>query len=158
MLNNSDEAEDCVQETFKRYYERLLEKKPIMNHKAYVLKIAKNICIDKLNQKAKNKNKIIDFVDLNNTYASMTIEDQLELSNVENNIDAIVKKIINSLSADEKELYEDYYIVHFSIDQIACRRKTSSYAVKNQLSILKTNIEKLIKDSILESGDKKSVR
>lgn len=50
MLRNEDNAKDAFQDTFVKFLGAISKKETIDNLKAYLMKIAHNVCIDKINE------------------------------------------------------------------------------------------------------------
>lgn len=77
---------------------------------AYILKIAKNICIQKLRTKEKQNKEIHLFLENNQLYGQLSLEEQFSNEAIDGKVEQIAQNIVESLSASEKSLYYDYFI------------------------------------------------
>lgn len=153
MLNNEEDAKDCTQDTFKDYYERLLSGADIQNHTAYILKIAKHNCVDKIEQIRKYNEKIS--ICLRNSQSpGLSIEEQIDVALIDGKIDSIVEQIIDSLTANEKALYYDYYVLNLTYDQIALKSPSPIHltTVQKRIMTLNKKIRYLIHKAVSEGG------
>lgn len=89
ILNNDPMAEDVFQETFTRFYESAKKDREMTNVSGYLLKIARNLC---LNEKSKKYNDKVSLDDLqlpqyDTTYGDKQLNELLQIA-----LDAIPKK------------------------------------------------------------------
>lgn len=153
MLGNETDAKDCTQETFAQYLVRLKQNDPIENHRAYIYKIAKSVCIKyRYNVERYNKD-IVKYIDIENIADSLSIEEHLNIQEVENHIDEIVAAILNTLSTQEKALYTDYFIRKLTLKQIAYNQCVSETTIWKRIKAIRRSIEKLVRETINKGGD-----
>lgn len=89
VLNNDPLAEDIFQETFTRFFEGAKKEREMTNVLGYLLKIARNLC---LNEKAKKYNNKVTLEDLHLpqydvSYANIQLNELLQTA-----LDALPKK------------------------------------------------------------------
>lgn len=89
VLNNQPMAEDIFQETFTRFYESAQQKRKMTNVSGYLIKIARNLC---LNEKARKYNDNVPLENLqmphfDNSYGDKQLNELLQTA-----IDALPKK------------------------------------------------------------------
>ena len=153
MVGNENDAKDCTQETFVRYLMRLEKSTPIENHRAYLYKIAKSVCLEYAHQVERRNRDIADYINATNIVDNLSIEEQVEVDNIEKHIDQIVSDILNTLDAEDKALYSDYYIHKLTYKQIAFNQNVSEAAICKRMKTIRRTIEKLIKEVINKGGD-----
>lgn len=145
-LRSQQEAMDCTQEAFERYYERLRTNADIQNPKAYIYKIAKHVCAKRINQIKILKQK---YSELYPIVDSLTLEEQLELEQLEDKIDGVAKDIISSLCPEELELYTAYYINQTSAKEIAEKYGVSTSWVNKRIVVLKQVLQRKVQKYLM---------
>lgn len=153
LLDNENDAKDCTQETFARYLVRLEKNDPIENHRAYLYKIAKSVCIQHSRQVERHNKDILNYLDVENVIDTLSVEEQIELQKIENHIDEIVMGILNTLSTKDKALYSDYFIHKLTLKQIAYNQNVSETTIWKRIKAIKRTIEKLVRETINKGGD-----
>lgn len=137
--NNSHLAEDCVQETFLVYYNKLLAGEEILYTKAFLLKTANNFVLKKCYEIKKSHNTVsIDEV-INIPSQDENIDDRLTFEEYS-------KQISAALSDSDAELFSMRYIEELSIDEIADRCNTSFSAITTRLSRIRRKLKKLFEN------------
>lgn len=149
LLGSKNEALDCVQETFIRYYERLQTGISIKNHKAYIYKIAKCVCAKRQHQIELLKRK---YSDLSHIIYTLNIEEQIELEQYADRIDDIAAEIINSLEPDEKQLYDQHFINGIPVKEIAKSQKVTPSWINKRIVKLEQSVKRKLK-RYLSGGD-----
>lgn len=81
MVGNENDAKDCTQETFVRYLMRLEKSTPIENHRAYLYKIAKSVCLEYAHQVERRNRDIADYINATNIVDNLSTEEQVEVDN-----------------------------------------------------------------------------
>lgn len=119
MIGHNEDAKDCTQEAFTGYYKALLSGKKIKKHHAYILKIAKNICNQRLRMMEKHDKEIASFLEHYQLYGQLSLEEQFDNDAIDGKVEQIAQSIIESLSATEKDLYYNYFINRLTAKQIA---------------------------------------
>lgn len=153
MMGNENDAKDCTQETFVRYLVRLEKETPIENHRAYLYKIAKSICIEYTHQIERRNRDIADYINAANIVDTLSIEEQVDVENIEKHIDQIISEILDTLNIEDKALYSDYYIHKLTYKQIAFNQNVSEAAICKRMKTIRRTIEKLIQEAINKGGD-----
>ena len=153
MVGNENDAKDCTQEAFVRYLMRLEKSTPIENHRAYLYKIAKSVCLEYAHQIERRNRDIADYINAANIVNNLSIEEQVEVENIEKHIDQIVSEILNTLDTEDKALYSDYYIHKLTYKQIAFNQDVSEATICKRMKTIRRTIEKLIKEAINKGGD-----
>ena len=117
MLRNKQDAEDAVQDTFLKYFNR----KPVFNdvehEKAWFIRVCMNICKNKL--RFRTRHKYIDIECLATygyTYKDSSIFDK-----------------VSKLPEKYKSVILLYYVEEYKVDEIAEILKVSPSAVKKRL-------------------------
>lgn len=147
-VQNADDAKDCAQETFLKYYERLFKSEKIKNPRAYLYQIAKHLysqycCeITKYNIYRETHFNVLELPD------SLSLQDRLDLKQLEPYMPSIVQFVLNSLDDKEQHLYFDYYVHKLSAKQIAQRENKSVYLIHKRLKNLRQKIKCLVKKTV----------
>lgn len=156
IMEHTEDAEDCTQEVFAEFYEALLAGTEIKSPHAYILKIAKNICNQKLRIKEKQNKEIRSFLENNQLYGQLSLEEQFDNGAIDGKVEQIAQKIIKSLGTAERSLYYDYFIKRLTAKQIANSEYESPSSVVKKIKKLKKKITKLVKKAVVaEGGERK---
>lgn len=89
VLNNDPMAEDIFQETFTRFYESAKKDRKMTNVSGYLIKIARNLC---LNEKAKKYNDKVSLDDLQLPHYDMSYGNKQLNELLQTALDALPKK------------------------------------------------------------------
>lgn len=153
MLGNETDAKDCTQETFAQYLARLKQNDPIENHRAYIYKIAKSVCIKYSCNMERYNNVIAKNIHVENIADSLSVEEHLDIQEIEEHIDDIVNAILNTLSTQEKALYTDYFIQKLTMKQIAYNQQVSETTILKRIKAIRKKLKGLVKEMINNGGD-----
>lgn len=141
-LKNRNEAQDCVQECFTVYYNRLLQGEKIENAGAYLYKIADNV----VNSQFRRDKKQMNLVDIDELREELYVENTADYSNLD--YDTVAEKIINELNIKEKEIYELRYIHKKSLEEISQTLNISFTAVAQRLFRLREKVKKIVNEEM----------
>ena len=122
-------VDDCIQNAFLIYYNKILNGETIENPKAFLyrgtdLETAENISVDESFERTAD----LDY-------------------------DYLKEILINKLSEDEQLLYQQKYVQRLSLKELGDYYSIKPAAVANRTSRLRTKIKSLI-DEVLEENDK----
>ena len=134
-----DLAEDCMQNAFIIYYQKLNSGENIQSPKAYLYRIAENIVKKTKAQQTKRNSKIIP---LEEAYEISAPE--IDISAAELDYDEIKEILISDLSVAEQLLYEQKYVRGMSLQEIADFYGIEPAAAANRTSRLRKKIVKQI--------------
>ncbi len=140
LRESSDFSEDCVQEAFTVFYNRLKEGEEFEHPRAFLYKALDNIV-------KKQKTKII--ADESNTVSLDDPENTMDIA-VQDEIDCekYIKILEDSLDEDERYFYTAKYVEGKKIEEIAIDTKLSVGAVTMRLSRLRKKLKALLDDLI----------
>lgn len=134
-----DFAEDCMQNAFIVYYQKLCSGKHILSPKAYLYRVAENIVKKTKAQQTKRNSKIIP---LEEAYEISAPE--IDIAAAELDYDEIKEILISGLSVAEQLLYEQKYVRGMSLQEIADFYGIEPMAAANRTSRLRKKIIKQI--------------
>ena len=141
LNNNRHLAEDCVQETFLVYYNKLLAGEEIIYTKAFLLKTANNFVLKKCNEIRKSYNTVSIEDVINIPSQNADIDDRLTFEEYSRQISA-------ALSDSDAELFSMRYIEELNIEMIADRCNLSITAVTTRLSRIRSKLKKLFENEL----------
>ncbi|TDM45680.1 sigma-70 family RNA polymerase sigma factor [Macrococcoides goetzii] len=117
MTGNLNDAEDITQETFEKFYS--IENKELQFKKAYLCRIAKNLCINKINKSAKIRVEYAG-VNLPEPLGDKQFENKLEESFIHNEtFNYNLLYMLGTLNEDERLLFILREGLNFPYDEIA---------------------------------------
>ena len=134
-----DLAEDCMQNAFIVYYQKLISGEHILSPKAYLYRIAENIVKNTKAQQIKRSSKIIPLEDAYEVSAP-----EIDTSAAELDYDRIKEILLSDLSIAEQLLYEQKYVRGMSLQEIAEFYGIDPAAAANRTSRLRKKIIKQI--------------
>lgn len=139
MLRNPMDAEDIVQETMIRMWDRRNKLHEYKSIEAFAMTISKNLCLDKI------KSKGYYYKDL------QEIEDSRHLAipqlNMENkNISEIISQLIDQLPYNQKMVIQLRDIEHYELDEIANLLEMTGNNVRVTLSRARKAIREKLKN------------
>lgn len=145
LRESSDFSEDCVQEAFTVFYNRLQKGEEFNNPRAFLYRTLDNIV-------KKQKTKII--ADEMNTVSLDDPDNTMDIA-VYDNIDCekYIRILEDSLDEDEKYFYTAKYVYGKKIEQIAKDTNLSVGAVTMRLSRLRKKLKNLLDDLIYQKGE-----
>lgn len=134
-------ADDCVQETFIVFYQKLLDGEHFENPRAFLYRTADNFV---KRQKQKSASELRREMPLESAaHIGVTDEDyaaRLDLIDY----DECAKILINLLSDDEKRMYDLRYIQKISVEEIAEKLAISRPAASMRLMRLRNKIKDMV--------------
>ncbi|MBR5202870.1 MAG: sigma-70 family RNA polymerase sigma factor [Clostridia bacterium] len=138
LREGSDFCEDCVQETFTVFYNRLQAGENFEYPKAFLYRTLDNIV---KKQKAKIVAEEINTVSLDDpdNTIEIAVADEIDC-------EKCIKILENSLDEEEKFLYTEKYVNGKKIEQIAIESGLSVGAVTMRLSRLRKKLKNLLED------------
>lgn len=141
-LANAEEAKDVFQESFIRFYNSASKDREMTNVPAFLLRIARNICINHLKQK-KNQNEHISFEDY------MVGEDDKNHSN-DDELLSLINTALDTLSDKYKEMFILREYEGLSYNEIAEVTDESVTNVKIRIHRAKQKIKEILEPYIKE--------
>lgn len=142
MLSNEQDAQDVVQETLMKYMEKAPDFNSVEQEKAWLLKVANNICIDML--RFRKKVRFLDQKEEENLSQKVAKSGQGE-SREE------FIRLIFSLKEKLRNVIYLYYYEEYSTEEIAAILKISNAAVRKRLERGRV----LLRDRLQEEQDEK---
>ena len=131
MLSNREEAEDCVQEVLMKLWAKKESLKTINNIKAFALRMARNLCLDRL----KSKKPVVQGIDGELMVSDLNLHNDVELNDMLYKMHKIISQlpeqqrtIIHLRNIEELEMREIAEITGMKISHI---RVVLSRARKN---------------------------
>ena len=140
LRERSDFCEDCVQEAFTVFYNRLQKGEEFEHPKAFLYRTLDNIV---KKQKAKivaEEMNTVSLDDPDNT-VEIPVEDEADW-------EKYIKILENNLDEDEKFFYTEKYVNGKKIEQIANEIGLSVGAVTMRMSRLRKKLKNLLEDLI----------
>lgn len=141
-------VDDCIQNAFLIYYNKILNGETIENPKAFLYRVADNMvkrCVSEYYSDAKRR------ADLE-TAENISVDESFEHT-ADLDYDYLKEILINKLSEDEQLLYQQKYVQRLSLKELGDYYSIKPAAVANRTSRLRTKIKSLI-DEVLEENDK----
>lgn len=136
-------ADDCVQEAFLVYYNRLLSGESIENPRAYLYRTADNFvkrAVEAYGRSAKRTVPLEEAEELHSEDLPFDIENT--------DYDALAQGLLNTLSEQEKQFYKLKYIERLPLSEIAERLEISPTAAAKRSSRLRQHIKEKLTDFI----------
>jgi len=135
LLNDTELAKDCVQESFVKLWENRSRLKKVVNIQAFIFTIIRNMSIDKLRQ-AKRINEFAKNAPIQVTESNYEFIESKDL----------IKKIIQSLPRQQRLIIELRDIEEFSYEEIADTLDLTVNNIRVNLSIARKKVkEEIIK-------------
>lgn len=136
-------ADDCVQEAFLVYYNRLLSGEHIENPRAYLYRTADNFvkrAVEAYSRTAKRTVPLEDAAELQSH--------DLPFDTANTDYDALAEKLLNTLSEQEQQFYKLKYIEQLPLSEIAEKLEISPTAAAKRSSRLRQHIKEKLNDYI----------
>lgn len=115
LEGSRENADDCVQETFIVFYNRLLDGENFENPRAFLYRTADNFVKREKEKNAKDLRRLVPLDSVRQT----AVDDEF-LSHLDRiDYDECAKKLISLLDEEEKKLYGMRYIQKMSVEQVA---------------------------------------
>lgn len=135
-------TEDCVQEAFLIYYNKLLDNQTFENVRAFLYKTADNMVKRAKEKYYKNAKRHKDIDDVAESQGREIDFDELVFRDMD--YDLAKEILIEMLTDSEKELYRLKYVEKKSLKEIGEILKIPPPAVANRTSRLRSKVKKLI--------------
>ncbi len=136
-------ADDCVQEAFLVYYNRLLSGENIENPRAYLYRTTDNFVKRAVEAYGKAVKRTVP---LDEAQEIQSEDLPFDIENTD--YDALAEKLLNTLSEQEKQFYELKYIKQLPLSEIAERLEISPAAAAKRSSRLRQHIKEKLTDFI----------
>jgi len=136
-------AEDCMQNAFIVYYQKLMAGEQILSPKAYLYRVAENIVKKTKAGQIKRNRKIIPLEEAYGVSAPET-----DLAAAELDYDELKEILLSTLSEAEQLLYEQKYVQQMSLKELAEIYGIEPTAVANRTSRLRKKIMKQISPTL----------
>ncbi len=141
LIEKSDCSEDCVQEAFMVFYNRLKKGEQFEYPRAFLYRTLDRII---QNQRSKIFARQRDTLSLDdpNVHIELTAQEEIDY-------EKYIRLLENSLDEDEAYLYTEKYVNGKKIEQIANEANLSVGAVTMRLSRLRKKLKKALEDIIV---------
>ena len=137
LSGEREAADDCVQEAFLVFSERLFDGEEFENPRAFLYRTAENFVKRRQEQITKETKRNVPI----ETAEDAAVSDEIYTETLDSiDFDALAKRLINELSEGEKTLYNLRYIQNNRVDEIALTLNISRPAASMRLMRLKTKI------------------
>jgi RNA polymerase sigma-70 factor (ECF subfamily) len=136
LNGDSELAEDCMQNTFMTFYQKLKNDEEITNPRAYLYKIANNFVLKSIEKTARHNKKTVPIDDCKEKVID-------ERDNVDSNLDyqLLIERLKNILSEEEILLLNYKYIYDLTVEQTASQLGITKQAVAKRLQRLREKIK-----------------
>lgn len=140
-LKNSQQTEDCVQETFLVLYKKYLAGEEVEYVTAFLMKTASNFVLKKFNE---NKKMMMN----------VDIEEVINIPSQDEDVDERLtfeeysRQISAALSTLDAEIFRLRYIGEYKIDEIADKLDMSVGSVTTRLSRIRQRLREMFKDKL----------
>lgn len=142
-LNRIDVAKDITMDTFEVYLKKK-QKLAIENPKAFLLGIARNLCLEQL-RKDKRYAQLLEF-----SMQSMETDDLPSLYD-EGRLELVLKALY-TLAPMQRKCIELFYLEEVSYKEIEQKLDVSYNEVKSHIQNGKINLKKLVTDQYIKSN------
>ena len=129
-------ADDCVQEAFLVYYNRMLSGEEIENPRAYLYRTVDNFAKRAVEDYSKSLKRTVPLED-----AVEKCADTLPFDLENTDYDVLAQKLLDTLSEQEKQFYRLKYIEHLPLSEIAEKLETTPTAAAKRSSRLRKEIK-----------------
>jgi RNA polymerase sigma factor (sigma-70 family) len=136
ILHNREESEDVVQEIFTRLWSKRNQLGDLDNIKFYVLRVTKNLCLDRIKLRKHVVGEIETMKILSKNY---TPQESLEMKNML----ATVNEIIKLLPEQQRLIVHLRNIEELSMEEIASVTEMSVNNIRVTLSRARKNINEI---------------
>lgn len=136
-------ADDCVQEAFLVYYNRLLSGEDIINPRAYLYRTADNFVKRAVESYGRAVKRTVPLDE-----AEELLSHDLPFDTANTDYDALAEKLLNTLGEQEQQFYKLKYIEQLPLSEIAEKLEISPTAAAKRSSRLRKHITEKLKDFI----------
>ena len=133
-------ADDCVQETFIVFYDRLLDGEQFENPRAFLYRTADNFV---KRQKQKTASELRREVPLESV-SDIGVDDEYVMKLDEIDYEECAKILLNLLSEEEKQIYDLRYIRKLGVEDVAQNLGISRPAASMRLMRLRNKIKDMV--------------
>lgn len=135
-----EEADDCVQETFIVFYNKLLDGEEFENPRAFFYRTADNFVKRQKQKDAVESKRSIPLDDAADIGVSDEYISRLDLIDYEE----CAKILINLLTDEEKQMYDLRYIQKIGVEEIADKLGISRPAASMRLMRLRNKVKDMV--------------
>lgn len=136
-------ADDCVQEAFLVYYNRLLSGEDIVNPRAYLYRTADNFVKRAVEAYGRAVKRTVPLDE-----AEELLSEDLPFNTENTDYDVLAQRLLNTLSEQEKQFYKLKYIERLPLSEIAEKLEISPTAAAKRSSRLRQHIIEKLKEFI----------
>ena len=149
LSGEREAADDCVQEAFLVFSERLYGGEEFENPRAFLYRTAENFVKRRQEQITRETKRNVPI----ESAEDMAVSDEIYTETLDSiDFDALAKRLIDELSEDEKTLYNLRYIRKNRVDEIALALNISRPAASMRLVRLKIKITDMVTQLDFEKG------
>ena len=149
LSGEREAADDCVQEAFLVFSERLHNGEEFENPRAFLYRTAENFVKRRQEQITRETKRNVPL----ETAEDTAVNDEIYAETLDSiDFNALAKRLIEELSEDEKTLYNLRYIQNTRVDEIALALNISRPAASMRLARLKTKITEKVTQLDFEKG------
>ncbi len=136
-------AEDCVQEAFLVYYNKLLRGEEIQNPRAFLYRTTDNLLHQAIDRFVRERDRTVPL----DTALEVAAE-ELPFDAADLDYDVLSAALLDGLTPSEKQLYIFKYVEHRSLAEIAELLGISPVATAKRTSRLRRRIQEKVTESI----------
>lgn len=136
-------ADDCVQEAFLVYYNRMLAGEEIANPRAYLYRTADNFVKRAVEAYSRSLKRTVPLDE-----AQELLTENLTFHTENADYEALAQELLNTLSEQEKQFYKLKYIERLPLSEIAEKLEISPTAAAKRSSRLRQHIKEKLNDFI----------
>ena len=149
LSGEREAADDCVQEAFLVFSERLYGGEEFENPRAFLYRTAENFVKRRQEQITRETGRNVPL----ETAEDSSVSDEIYTETLNSiDFDVLAKRLIDELSEDEKTLYNLRYIQNTRVDEIALTLNISRPAASMRLARLKAKITDMVTQLDFEKG------
>ena len=153
LEGSREAADDCVQETFIVFYNKLLEGNQFDDPRTFLYRTANNFVNRQKQKDARQMRKHVSLESIENlSVTDEEYDERLDLIDYE----LFAKMLIGVLSDEEKELYNLRYIQKISVEEMSGRLGISRPAASMRLIRLRNKIKDMVYAINFEEGGKQN--
>ena len=149
LSGEREAADDCVQEAFLVFSQRMFDGEEFENPRAFLYRTAENFVKRRQEQITRETKRNVPL----EAAEDAAVSDEIYTETLDSiDFDALAKHLIDELSEDEKKLYNLRYIQNTRVDEIALALNISRPAASMRLVRLKTKITDMVTQLDFEKG------
>lgn len=153
ILQNKEDAEECVNDTFKKVWDSIPPNTPD-NFKAYLARIVKNISLNRL-KSSKTEKRGGGQRELLLSELEECISDRLSVEATldEKNLVEVLNRFLTELTTEKRKIFIGRYWYMYSIDELAEQHSMNESRVRSMLFRLRKKLSKYLeKEGIFYEG------